>query len=64
MVFFCTRRDLTAFRGAPVSCVSSWLAPSLPSLTFDRDIEVQCFEIIFLTPNGPMRPNEKKREKF
>ena len=48
---FCTKRGLAAHLGLP---------PSNPSLTFDRDTDVQSFELIFLIPN---RPNEKTSRK-
>ena len=45
-----------------IMCV--WATPGMPksylSPTFDQDIDVQSFEIIFLTPN---RPNEKTSRK-
>ena len=37
------------------------LPPSHPSLIFDRDTDVQSFEVIFSIPN---RPNEKTSRKL
>ena len=40
------------------------LPPSHPSLTFDRDTEVQSLEIIFLIPNLPNEKTSKKQKKL
>ena len=40
------------------------LPPSHPYLTFDRDTDVQSFEIIFSIPNWPNEKTSRKQKKF
>ena len=49
-----------------IMCV--WATPGMPksylSPTFDQDIDIQSFEIIFLTPNWPNEKTSRKQKKF
>ena len=49
-----------------IMCV--WATPGMPksylSLTFDQDIEVQSFEIIFSTPKRANEKTSRKLKKF
>ena len=49
-----------------IMCV--WATPGIPksylSPTFDQDIDVQSFEIIFPTPNGPNEKASREQKSF